>query len=678
MSTYTRCTKISEQSYWAHSGETHDGSVGDHAPDTNVQYPDWWGYNRRWIFRTDASGATHFSLTGMSLAEDRSYPPLYQIFQGSYPNSFTDNNGKKTLNGWKSINNNGTIDIDMQFEPNTVYTLWIITKSGAGNQWYNNERMNLYSTGSEVITLSGMLKTDLASASNVTLGNAPTIKWTPTSTALHYKLKFDLGGVSYTTGIISPNKTTEYTYNAYTMAVDKWAPAITNATTGNCTVTLYTYTDSNGSNTSGNTSKTFTVTVPSSVVPTLNTPTATINNSNSTFKSWGIAVAGYSTITLKATASGAYGSTISSFTVSGAASNTKAGASYEWTTGVLNGSGEKTFTVKATDSRGRTAEKSVKVTFYAYDQPRITAFSAMRLSSSSTKIKENARWAITTSVGGNTNTATATIRYKKAADSSWVTYGNVNSGDTTLTTTFDDMYSYNLQLTVSDTAGYSATSDITVSTMDILLDFRQGGKGLGVGKVAEADEMQIAMPARFYEDVVFDKNIKVSRDDIGLINIGLLAYPVGAYYMSSDATSPASLFGGTWEQIQDRFLYAAGSKAVDTTGGEEAHALTTAEGPAHEHTRGTMNITGSILTSWGDNSGGGLILQENAGNGALYPTHNGTARFRSADVSGTSWSNQISFDASRSWTGKTSSSGSGSAHNNMPPYLVAYCWHRIK
>ena len=46
-----------------------------------------------------------------------------------------------------------------------------------------------------------------------------------------------------------------------------------------------------------------------------------------------------------------------------------------------------------------------------------------------------------------------------------------------------------------------------------------------------------------------------------------MIYPVGAIYISVNSTSPASLFGGTWEQLKDRFLIGAGnSYAVNATG----------------------------------------------------------------------------------------------------------------
>jgi hypothetical protein len=49
-------------------------------------------------------------------------------------------------------------------------------------------------------------------------------------------------------------------------------------------------------------------------------------------------------------------------------------------------------------------------------------------------------------------------------------------------------------------------------------------------------------------------------------------YPVGAIYMSVNPTSPASLFGGTWEALKNRFLVGAGDTyAVNATGGATTH-----------------------------------------------------------------------------------------------------------
>lgn len=64
-------------------------------------------------------------------------------------------------------------------------------------------------------------------------------------------------------------------------------------------------------------------------------------------------------------------------------------------------------------------------------------------------------------------------------------------------------------------------------------------------------------------------------------------YPVGSIYMSTQNTSPATFLGGTWEQIQDRFLLAAGSSyTAGNTGGAATVALETANLPSHKHSVG--------------------------------------------------------------------------------------------
>ncbi len=61
-------------------------------------------------------------------------------------------------------------------------------------------------------------------------------------------------------------------------------------------------------------------------------------------------------------------------------------------------------------------------------------------------------------------------------------------------------------------------------------------------------------------------------------------YPVGAIYMSTSSTSPATLFGGTWTQIQDTFLIAAGSSYMaGATGGSSAVTLSSSNIPSHSH-----------------------------------------------------------------------------------------------
>lgn len=122
----------------------------------------------------------------------------------------------------------------------------------------------------------------------------------------------------------------------------------------------------------------------------------------------------------------------------------------------------------------------------------------------------------------------------------------------------------------------------------------------------------------------------------------LAAHPIGSYYWSSNNTNPKDLFGGTWTQIKDRFILAAGDTyAVGTTGGEATHTLTLLEMPTHNHGLSNSNFA-SYHTQRDGNSN-----WEFGGNNYL------------------SGGNTTTTDT-----------GSGQAHNNMPPYLVAYCWRR--
>ena len=184
----------------------------------------------------------------------------------------------------------------------------------------------------------------------------------------------------------------------------------------------------------------------------------------------------------------------------------------------------------------------------------------------------------------------------------------------------------------------------------------------------------------------------------------LRIYPIGSIYTSVVNTNPASLFGGVWESIGDRFLLGAGSSYDGgQTGGESSHTLTTAEMPshshstnsvgAHTHTRGTMDITGHVRTYSSYNKGN-TSFPANGTSGAFYwqtEWDNDTTKAMGTSQnvsSGTSdCIRNIPFQASRSWTGATSSNGdhthtvtstgSGTAHNNMPPYLVVYFWKRV-
>ena len=136
----------------------------------------------------------------------------------------------------------------------------------------------------------------------------------------------------------------------------------------------------------------------------------------------------------------------------------------------------------------------------------------------------------------------------------------------------------------------------------------------------------------------------------------LLAYPVGSIYMSTVATSPATLFGGTWVRIQDRFLLAAGSTySAGATGGEATHRLTVNEMPSHAHTIKATYIDG--VDVFIDSNDGYLAADRDAPGKS---TTDGQL-IQAADVPPARGMHNA---------------GGGAAHNNMPPYLAVYVWRR--
>lgn len=361
-------------------------------------------------------------------------------------------------------------------------------------------------SGTQTFTLDTIARaSSISSASNVTLGNACSVSWTPASSSFKYKVKFSLGSWSYTTDYISPNRTTSYTYTSYTIPVSVSAQ-ITNTTTGTMTAYLYSY---NGTTQIGSTaSKTFTVTVPSTVIPTLSNVSATIVNTNSVISGWGVAVAGYTKVKVSANANGSYGSTISSFTISGGYSTTQTNTSLDYTGAVISSSGSKTFTVTAKDSRSRSSESSTTsaITFYAYSKPTVSSFTVSRSSSNAKKVVAKANWTYA-SVNGN-NVVTATLYYKKSSNTSWTECGTISKNtSTTLTTDFDEKSSYNFKVVVTDSLSNSAQEEGFVSTIEVAMDFRAGGKGLGIGKIAESDNLEIAF------DTIFIGNVYIQNDD---------------------------------------------------------------------------------------------------------------------------------------------------------------------
>ena len=147
-----------------------------------------------------------------------------------------------------------------------------------------------------------------------------------------------------------------------------------------------------------------------------------------------------------------------------------------------------------------------------------------------------------------------------------------------------------------------------------------------------------------------------------MIEAKLAAHPVGSYYFSADPTNPSEIFGGVWQQIKDRFILAAGDNyAAGEVGGVAEVALTQGQLPK---TYGL--IADMVLQAESGIGTSGIVTKGySVGTGAKVVSASGaTTHTHEEGIEKYSDRAEINF-------------GNNEAHNNMPPYVVAYCWQRI-
>lgn len=166
-----------------------------------------------------------------------------------------------------------------------------------------------------------------------------------------------------------------------------------------------------------------------------------------------------------------------------------------------------------------------------------------------------------------------------------------------------------------------------------------------------------------------------------------LIYPVGSIYMSVNNVSPQTFLGGTWTIWgEGRTVVGVNVGNSDDTdfgtvekkAGARTHTLTTAQMPSHTHTQEGHYHTPSSNTS--TQNYGFPIYKVGAGIGRdKVVTTSGTRHAflgkvgaTTADESGLNWNTRTSTQ-----TPTINSTGGGSAHNNLQPYITCYMWKRI-
>ena len=546
-------------------------------------------------------------------------------------------------------NSDGTRQITLAFTANCTYSASI----GSAN-------------GSVVLSLPAIPRITTPTVSAVTLGSAATISLTPASGSFLHTLRAKFGSRAETT-IASQTAATNI---SWTPSLDE-ANAAPNATSAAGTLYCDTY---SGGVLLGTTQVSINAAIPANVVPT-----GTLSFSESEAElvtQFACYVQHKSKLNVSISAVGVYGSSIStiSTTVNGATYSGNSFATNELTT-----VGTNTIRATITDSRGRATVLTGTFEVVAYDSPSVQSVSVFRCDAAG-NISNTGTYAMVAVTGAissvnNKNTRVLRVGFKRKSEAFYTdttftlpTYavnGNYRIGGS-----LSNQYTFDIRVTLGDyfSEAYGYTD---LSTAAVILSVRSTGMGLAVGKVAEEDSFDVGWPTRFRENVQFDDAVTFSS----VLWLANLIFPIGSIRMTVSAADESAFLGGTWVRWGTGRVPVgvntsdANFNTVEKTGGANTHTLTTAELPSHNH-----SFSGSVTV----NANGAHTHQASSGS---YKVGSGSASTYYYMTNGGSTSGQTtgsggSHDHTGSVSGSVGYNGSGSAHNNLQPYITCYFWKR--
>ncbi len=544
---------------------------------------------------------------------------------GATYNEMGDTSGYLTLDGKRIADLAGK-----RFPKNTTTTLYsgqhTVAHQGDGSKTIAVEAgfdLNTTSYGwlyaDRQLVLTTIPRASSVAAGSFTIGAPATIRINRACSGFRHVLRYSIGTAA---GAIT-NGQTDGESVAWTPP-ESLASQLPDTISREIDILCQTY---SGGNLVGTTHNRMTLHVPSSYVPAIQSVTLEPVNSHPWLAGQGIYVERYTRCRVRTAATAGRGSSIGNITITGIGT----GHGGDWTSDVLSG-GEKTVSVRVDDRRpGRRTTASRVLSVFPYAAPRISSARVVRCDADG-KSQEDGTYLYVcstvevTSLGGR-NSATIKMRTRPSSGR-WGGFTELASGVGKIIPGFSAQQSYEVEITAVDCLGEKKTAVCLVPTAEVALHLRPGGKGVGIGKYSEKEALECALPAEFPAGM-----------SVKGVSAGLLAYPVGAIYLSVSNTDPGKLFGGVWQRIQDRFLLGAGAVyAAGSTGGEAEHRLTIDEMPRHFHGIGERNNEGSYGPHY-------ALMTE-------YGTYNWAA-------------------------GNAKNEGGDRAHNNMPPYLVVYMWKRI-
>ena len=454
-------------------------------------------------------------------------------FYGSYIGTATSGSNCKSFNGLIPSGTMGTrwlaenLDITVKHDDDgTKKNLTIYWKLGVNSPWGGFS----IPSGAFNIDLTTIPRAStITSASNVTLGNNCSVTWTPHSASFYYSLVFEMGGGSSHTGIIHPNTTLPYTYTGHPIKEILFASTIPTSHEGTMTVTLLTYSDSQGKNQVGEAhKKTFSVFL-TDQPPTVSITISPVSSLPDAFAD--MYIQGKSKVKATISATGRYGATIKSYSVK--VDGKTYGQSADYTSDYLSKYGDLTVTGYATDSRNDTGSKDVTIYVHPYTKPFLTDVVAGRCDSAG-NLTDNGSYLLIkarrsySSVEGR-NKCTILYRYRllsasfyspwdtilsKDAESDEVITSPLLAGNLSLKST------YEVQVMAVDDVGESYISTIKIPTDKVFC--HRGWNSICYGGYIEEDDtfaitgdMKFKVKNEVWESLGLSGNVAPSESNCG-------------------------------------------------------------------------------------------------------------------------------------------------------------------
>ena len=143
--------------------------------------------------------------------------------------------------------------------------------------------------------------------------------------------------------------------------------------------------------------------------------------------------------------------------------------------------------------------------------------------------------------------------------------------------------------------------------------------------------------------------------------------------MAMNRTNPAVLFGGTWEQIKDRFLFADGTIGESVEIGYTNGSMYIDETQLPKHTHTFTGVTATDSLQFRNTSNGNVV--ELYGKKGIYSLSGDSGQTSTYGITGEASSNTWDV-VSWTYTPEGTLSETGLGEEFLPPYITVYAWYR--